>query len=90
MMEIGVGGPEGGKGSWKQVRGRGGAWFSDHLRKLIGEGNDTAFWNDIWVGERPLKSSFPRLYHLCRHKERKISEKGRWVEGVWVWEKDSL
>ncbi|GJV17167.1 RNA-directed DNA polymerase, eukaryota, reverse transcriptase zinc-binding domain protein [Tanacetum coccineum] len=31
---------------------------------IIGNGNDTRFWDDIWCGQHPLKEVFPRIYSL--------------------------
>ncbi|PWA81456.1 cytochrome P450 [Artemisia annua] len=30
----------------------------------VGNGQSTSFWNDIWIGDKPLVASFPRLYRL--------------------------
>ncbi|GKC15737.1 hypothetical protein Tco_1012519 [Tanacetum coccineum] len=39
------------------------------IRKKIGNGEDTLFWEDHWKGEKDLRSHFPRLYALetCKH-----------------------
>lgn len=34
------------------------------LRKWIGSGTSTFFWVDIWVGNSPLQSYFPRLFRI--------------------------
>lgn len=34
------------------------------IRKVIGNGSSTWFWEDIWVGDRSLVEQFPRLYHI--------------------------
>ncbi|GJZ52405.1 putative RNA-directed DNA polymerase, eukaryota, reverse transcriptase zinc-binding domain protein, partial [Tanacetum coccineum] len=31
----------------------------------IKNGQDTHFWLDTWIGNKPLKDSFPRLFALC-------------------------
>lgn len=45
------------KGSfiWKDI-GKGWDLYKDSLRWNPGLGNNTNFWNDIWVGEKPLRS----------------------------------
>lgn len=43
---------------------------------------DTSFWEDIWVGEVPLKLLFPKLYDYCRNKECTVGE--CWQMGEWT------
>ncbi|XP_057810311.1 uncharacterized protein LOC131024792 [Salvia miltiorrhiza] len=79
------------KGGWwpKIVEGCGGSsenWFVQNLSRLMGDGFDTKFWGDRWVGQKPLRFVFPRLFQLCGNKEASIGESGRWVEGKWEWE----
>ncbi|XP_071689061.1 uncharacterized protein [Rutidosis leptorrhynchoides] len=38
--------------------------FKNSLSKTIGNGSDTSFWNDVWVGNAKLSVLFPRLYRL--------------------------
>jgi hypothetical protein len=38
--------------------------FSRCCRKIIGNGQRTLFWEDLWVGDKPLREKFPRLYFL--------------------------
>ncbi|GJZ45079.1 RNA-directed DNA polymerase, eukaryota, reverse transcriptase zinc-binding domain protein [Tanacetum coccineum] len=40
-----------------------GEW-SLHNAKKIGNGCNTLFWLDTWIGNEPLKDSFPRLFKL--------------------------
>ncbi|GJU20006.1 hypothetical protein Tco_1153348 [Tanacetum coccineum] len=45
------------------------------FKKKLGNGEDTRFWLDIWVGNSTLKDSYPRLFHLesiqdCRVRVR--------------------
>ncbi|GJR81176.1 RNA-directed DNA polymerase, eukaryota, reverse transcriptase zinc-binding domain protein [Tanacetum coccineum] len=51
------------------------------LRKRVGNGTDTKFWQDVWIGEISLQSKFPRLYRLALNKECSICEV--WNNG-WV------
>ncbi|GJX12096.1 RNA-directed DNA polymerase, eukaryota [Tanacetum coccineum] len=39
------------------------------IRKKVGNGEDTLFWEEHWNGEKDLRSQFPRLYALetCKH-----------------------
>lgn len=38
------------------------------IKKLIGLGNCTLFWHDIWWGNDKLKSKFPELFALESNK----------------------
>jgi hypothetical protein len=31
---------------------------------VLGDGKKTRFWEDCWLGNRPLCQKFPRLYYL--------------------------
>jgi hypothetical protein len=54
---------------------------SDRLRDIffrkLGNGGDTIFWHDTWVGVQPLKEVFPRLFLVSTKKECSVSEVGR-------------
>jgi len=32
----------------------GGAWFTDNIVRKVGNGENTLFWSDHWVGSSPL------------------------------------
>jgi hypothetical protein len=51
--------------------------------KRIGNGGETSFWHDRWVGVQPLKDVFPRLFLVSTQKEACVSEVGRRVLGRW-------
>ncbi|GKC79743.1 RNA-directed DNA polymerase, eukaryota, partial [Tanacetum coccineum] len=42
---------------------------------LVGNGEDTIFWNDIWLDDMALKHRYPRLYALESSKHISISDK---------------
>jgi len=78
-----------------------GRWLDNNSRRVVGAGNDTFFWHDIWVGEVPLKLKFPRLYELTLNKECSVAEAKRnlcavgGVERVWrrhliAWDEESV
>jgi hypothetical protein len=31
-----------------------GGWFSHSVKKIVGNGNSTRFWKDVWLGEQSL------------------------------------
>jgi hypothetical protein len=55
------------------------------MRKIVGNGQNSYFWTDPWIGNRILKDDFERLYSVSNFKEAKISEVGTFVNGRWEW-----
>nr|GEY17594.1 RNA-directed DNA polymerase, eukaryota [Tanacetum cinerariifolium] len=49
--------------------------FLSHCKIKIGNGRDTSFWKDLWIGDSLLCDTFPRLYALEIHKECKVDAK---------------
>lgn len=49
--------------------------FESLFHKIVGSGSCTLFWQDIWLGDTPLKSSFPALYDLEKRKLCVISDR---------------
>ncbi|KAI3524565.1 hypothetical protein L1887_03224 [Cichorium endivia] len=49
-------------------------------------GSDTFFWLDKWIGETPLKSTFPELYRIEKRKRCKVADKlsDNRFSGVWL------
>lgn len=45
------------------------------FKKIIGDGANTLFWKDIWIGGAPLKDYYRRLYALELIKDCCIKEK---------------
>jgi len=58
-------------------------FIPSNIRRVVGEGHDTLFWFDHWVGESLLRFKFPRLFDLALNKECKVEEMERegWGEG---------
>jgi hypothetical protein len=48
-------------------------WFTEQVVKRIGNGRDTMFWKDKWIGERPLMERFPRLYSITTQKDASVA-----------------
>jgi len=78
-----------------------GRWFDNNVRRVVGDGNVTLFWQDIWVGEVPLKLKFPRLYELANNKMCSVTEAKRdigavggggrvWRRHLFSWEEESV
>ena len=53
-------------------------WFHRMIKWKHGNRSKIKFWEDCWVGDRPLKDTFPRLYSISDSKEWVVSELGKW------------
>jgi hypothetical protein len=51
--------------------------------KKVGRGDFTLLWDDLWVGDQPLRHKFPPLYGISVQKEGMITDLGRLSEGRW-------
>jgi len=65
--------------------GVGGRWFTNRVRRKVGDGRDTRFWIDRWIGEVPLFNLFPRLYSLSNCKEAMVTDVVEFHEGGRLW-----
>lgn len=76
---------------WKEIESLGlhsfsNDWFGKGLRKKIGRGDRTRFWEDVWVGDKCFKDIFPHLYSLSEQRGLNIEDLGEWwSNGVWDW-----
>lgn len=48
----------------------------NRVRKKIGKGDDTLFWSDVWVGEKPLKHICPRLFRISLSPNATVASNG--------------
>ncbi|GJW84460.1 hypothetical protein Tco_0157605 [Tanacetum coccineum] len=46
-----------------------------HLRKKVGNGVHTLFWEDTWITDIPLSQTYPQLYALENKKHITVAEK---------------
>lgn len=65
--------------------GEGGFWFTNRVWRKLGDGSNTSFWKDRWVGEAPLYNLFPRLYSLSNQKEANVGDVVLLQDGDRVW-----
>jgi hypothetical protein len=84
---------EGGRGGsawWREIvrirDGVGGirdGWFGESVTRRVGDGSDTFFWSDPWLGGSPLCERFGCLYDLAASKSRTVAEMcaARWEDG---------
>ncbi|GJU07871.1 RNA-directed DNA polymerase, eukaryota [Tanacetum coccineum] len=45
------------------------------MKKKVGNGVHTSFWEDSWINDIPLSQSYPRLYALENRKHITVAEK---------------
>ncbi|GJQ94395.1 RNA-directed DNA polymerase, eukaryota, reverse transcriptase zinc-binding domain protein [Tanacetum coccineum] len=45
------------------------------IKRKLGNGEETSFWNELWLGENILKISHPRIYALELRKDISVAEK---------------
>ncbi|KAJ9188986.1 hypothetical protein P3X46_000330 [Hevea brasiliensis] len=63
----------------------------DNILFVLGNGEKIYFWHDKWIGEAPLKFSFPRLFSISSNQEAVVSEMGLWQnDSLFTWENGSL
>jgi hypothetical protein len=72
---------------WKSICSLDGEnrWFSGAVRKKVGRGNSTVFWEEQWIGDQPLRQKFPRLFGISTQKEEVLCNMGILIEGRWHW-----
>nr|GEX33925.1 hypothetical protein [Tanacetum cinerariifolium] len=46
-----------------------------YCKIVLGNGQSTQFWHDIWLDNMALKVKFPRLYQLENHKDDTVANK---------------
>ncbi|GJT21272.1 hypothetical protein Tco_0891209 [Tanacetum coccineum] len=74
-------------GVWKNIIKTGmeldrqGINFSNSFVKKVGNGENTLFWEDLWVEDGSLCDNFPRLYEL---ESNKHVARGMLGGGVWM------
>ncbi|GJW69783.1 RNA-directed DNA polymerase, eukaryota, reverse transcriptase zinc-binding domain protein [Tanacetum coccineum] len=49
--------------------------FYAYIHKKVGNGEDTLFWGDPWLGENVLRIQYPRLYALETCKSISVADK---------------
>lgn len=78
-----------------------GGWFGERVSKVVGDGNNTFFWYDNWLGDVPLCRRFGRLFDLATNKLISVAnmfvlgwEEGggvwSWRRRLWSWEEELL
>jgi len=64
-------------------------WFHRNVTRFAGDGKNTLFWTDVWVGGVSLRDRFTRLFELSLLKGESIHGMHalRWGNdgGAWSW-----
>jgi len=72
----------------------GGRWFDDRVARRVGDGSNTLFWYDRWIGDLPLCRRFNRLFGLALNKLSTVSDMYTlgWEVGgdAWSWRRPLL
>jgi hypothetical protein len=48
--------------------------FFSRATMIIGNGQKTRFWEDIWLGDTPLKDQYPMLYNILNHTNVTVAQ----------------
>ncbi|GAU43490.1 hypothetical protein TSUD_92010 [Trifolium subterraneum] len=73
---------------WKLGCEEEGNWFRNNISCILGDGNNTNFWKEKWIGTAPLFELFPTLYNKSGQQDDMISSMGAWVSNKWEWNFD--
>ncbi|GKU89268.1 hypothetical protein SLEP1_g3431 [Rubroshorea leprosula] len=79
-------------GVWKDIVGLGRrserleAMLGKGFKWKVGNGSCVDFWHDKWVGDKPLRNLFPRLYALAITREGLLKDMGFWSAETWIWD----
>ena len=55
------------------------------IKMMVGNGEKTRFWEDVWIAETPLAEKFPRLYSISAQQQTLIADLGVWDGLSWSW-----
>ncbi|XP_071688896.1 uncharacterized protein [Rutidosis leptorrhynchoides] len=61
--------------------------FTNSFKKIVGNGKDTLFWNDVWLDDVPLCTKFNRLFRADSNPKASIFDRVGWdgTNCVWSW-----
>ena len=51
----------------------------------VKDGSRVLFWHDVWCGDRSLKTQFPNLFRMARHKNAMVHDMIFWNGDVYHW-----
>ena len=47
--------------------------FFEREKFLVQNGQQTRFWEDCWLGDKPLMQQYPTLYRIVRRKNQSVA-----------------
>ena len=47
--------------------------FLERGRFVVQNGQQTRFWEDLWIGHEPLRQQYPSLYAIVRKKNQSVA-----------------
>ncbi|PUZ56611.1 hypothetical protein GQ55_5G339400 [Panicum hallii var. hallii] len=50
------------------------SWYERGRVCKANSGETVRFWEDVWLGDCTLKTSFPRLYQICRERQCSVAD----------------
>lgn len=76
-------------------------WFRNHVCRVVGDGKQTYFWSNVWLGGVSLKDRFRRLFEvavdkwvsvfdLCQLGWGENGEAWKWRRRLFAWEEDKV
>ena len=65
--------------------GGGEGWFRKEVGWALGKGDKVNFWEDVWIGNQPLKNVYPRLFSISLNQGQRVEEVGMWEGAEWRW-----
>jgi len=75
---------------WRDLKkvcglGENGRWFMDKIIWRVGESNRILFWDNLWLGDIPLKDKYLRMCNNSEQKGFTIRDIGSWHGNQWSW-----
>ena len=49
-------------------------WYERGIKWLVGNGTRIRLWDNVWLGNCPLRTRFPRLYRIIRQQNWSVAE----------------
>lgn len=78
-------------GPWRGIcssiirHSKGNTFLTENIRRRIGNGDETLFWHDLWIGSSPLKITHPRLFRISTLPNGVVRSFGFLNDFKWVW-----
>ena len=73
-----------GVGFWKSILA-GLERFKSLVHFEVKDGLRVLFWHDVWCGDRSLKTQFPSLFRLARHKNATVHDVFSFNGNIYHW-----